>query len=213
MIKKIIRSLIPPIIYKFLSYIKKLKKYDQNKLFDGNDDLFKNSFSQDDIYGEYGCGQSTIWVSRKFNITIYSVESDRFWKKKISNKVKKENCIIYYANIGIVGDWGKPINYERESYFCNYTDWIWQQKHKPSVILIDGRFRVCSFLTSLIHAKAGSKILFDDYNDRQQYHYIEKYIKPIKKNKRQSLFIVPEKKDLQIEKIKKSIEKFRYVFD
>ena len=94
MIKKIIRSLIPPIIYKFLSYIKKLKKYDQNKLFDGNDDLFKNSFSQDDIYGEYGCGQSTIWVSRKFNITIYSVESDRFWKKKISNKVKKENCII-----------------------------------------------------------------------------------------------------------------------
>lgn len=213
MIKKIFRNLIPPIIYKFLSQIKKLKKYDQNKLFDGNDDLFKNSFSQDDIYGEYGCGQSTIWVSKKFNITIYSVESDRFWKKKISNKINKKNCIIYYANIGIVGDWGKPINYERESYFCTYTDWIWQQKLKPSVILIDGRFRVCSFLTSLIHAKAGSKILFDDYNDRQQYHYIEKYIKPAKKNKRQSLFIVPEKKDLQIEKIKKCIEKFRYVFD
>tara|TARA_Y100000996_G_scaffold368599_1_gene315073 strand:+ start:65 stop:706 length:642 start_codon:yes stop_codon:yes gene_type:complete len=213
MIKKIIRNIIPPIIYKFLSSITKLKKYNQNKLFDGEDDLFKNSISKDDIYGEYGCGQSTIWVSKNFDINIYSVESDPYWKKKTSDSIENKKCEIYYANIGIVRNWGRPINYERENFFNYYTDWIWQQKYKPSVVLIDGRFRVCCFLTSLIYGNSGTKIIFDDYNVRDHYHYVEQFLKPTKKNNRQSLFIIPKKNKLNIEKIKKSVDNFRYVFD
>ena len=106
-----------------------------------------------------------------------------------------------------------PLNYERENFFNSYTDWIWQQKYKPTVVLIDGRFRVCCFLTTLINSNSGTKIIFDDYNDRDHYHYVEKYIKPTKKNNRQSLFIVPGKDQLDIDKIKKSINNFRYVFD
>ena len=213
MLKKIVRSFTPPILYKFLSSVYKINKNYENTLFDGDDRLFKNLIKNTDVYGEYGCGQSTIWVSKNFDINIYSVESDHFWKKKISKKIKNNKCTIYYANIGKVKSWGRPLNYKREIFFKYYTDYIWKQKYKPTVILIDGRFRVCCFLTSLINGNTGSKIIFDDYNNREHYHYIEKYIKPVKKSERQSLFIIPKKKYLNIKKIKKSIDNFRYVFD
>ena len=213
MIKKIIRNLTPPLIYKFLSFILNQNKYRNDKLFDGEDELFKSLITNTDVYGEYGCGKSTIWVSKNFDINIYSVETDLFWQKKTSETINDEKCEIYHADLGKVRNWGMPINYEREIFFHSYTDWIWKQKHKPSIVLIDGRFRVCCFLTSLIYGNPGTKIIFDDYNLRYHYHYIEKYIKPVKKNKRQSLFIIPEKNKLNIEKIKNSINNFRYVFD
>ena len=74
-------------------------------------------------------------------------------------------------------------------------------------------YRVCCFLTSLIKAAEGTKILFDDYADRKYYHYIENFIKLVKRYKRQSLFIVPKKNKLNVAEIKKSISHFRYVFD
>ena len=56
-------------------------------------------------------------------------------------------------------------------------------------------------------------ILFDDYADRKYYHYIENFIQPVKRYRRQSLFIVPKKNKLNVAEIKKSISHFRYVFD
>ena len=69
-------------------------------------------------------------------------------------------------------------------------------------------------LSFVLHNTINSKnILFDDYTDRKYYHYVENFIKPIKRHKRQSLFIVPKKNKLNIAEIKKSITHFRCVFD
>ena len=65
----------------------------------------------------------------------------------------------------------------------------------------------------MIYGNSGTKIIFDDYNVRDHYHYVEQFLKPTKKNNRQSLFIIPKKNKLNIEKIKKSVDNFRYVFD
>lgn len=214
MIKKIIRNLTPPIIYKCLSLALHNTVSNENKLFDGDDFLFKDSITKSDVYAEYGCGESTIYVSKNFDIKVYSVESDIYWKRKILTITSNNKQVkIYYANLGNVGEWGKPKSYKKKDSFYIYTDWIWKQKFKPTIVLIDGRFRVCCFLTSLINAKEGTKIIFDDYNNREFYHYIEKFLKPTKKYKRQSLFIVPKKKDLNVAEIKKSIASFRNVFD
>ena len=213
MIKKIIRNLTPPIIYKILSLISNIGKNKENELFDGEDILFKNTITNNHVYGEYGCGKSTDWVGKSFNGYIYSVDSDPYWKLETSKVIENKKCQIYYADIGKVGNWGVPKNYKNENFFINYTNWIWNQKYKPTIVLIDGRFRVCCFLTTLIYGEEGTKIIFDDYNVREHYHYVEKYIKPIQKNKRQSLFIIPNKSNLNIGNIKKSIDNFRYVFD
>ena len=57
------------------------------------------------------------------------------------------------------------------------------------------------------------QIIFDDYTNRPQYHYVEKYIKPIETFGRQALFVVPKKETLNIHSLTDSINKFRYVFD
>jgi hypothetical protein len=43
----------------------------------------------------------------------------------------------------------------------------------PDTVLIDGRFRVASFLFSLLSARIGTTILFDDYVDRPVYFVVE----------------------------------------
>ena len=214
MIKKIIKNLTPPILNKILSYFLYNTIISENILFDGDDWLFKKIITKDDIYGEYGCGKSTIWVSKNFDIDVYSKDSSIEWKKKISIVASNNKRVkIYHPKLGEVGGWGMPTSYKKKDNFNIYTDWIWQQKYKPTIVLIDGRFRVCCFLTSLIKAKEGTKILFDDYADRKYYHYIENFIQPVKRYRRQSLFIVPKKNKLNVAEIKKSISHFRYVFD
>ena len=121
--------------------------------------------------------------------------------------------IIKHIDLGKVGSWGTPISYIKSHNFKNYTDFIWEQSVKPKLVLIDGRFRVCCFLTSLKLADAGTKIIFDDYVNRPQYHYIEKYVSRIKECGRQCLFIVPPKKEIDMDLLDKDIELFRFVMN
>ena len=48
-----------------------------------------------------------------------------------------------------------------EVFFFHKT--FFENKLVPDLILIDGRFRVCCFLSSLKYGNVGTKILFDDY--------------------------------------------------
>ena len=45
----------------------------------------------------------------------------------------------------------------------------------PDTVFIDGRFRVASFLYTLVAARAGTTILFDDYVKRPEYHVVEEF--------------------------------------
>jgi hypothetical protein len=63
--------------------------------------------------------------------------------------------------------------------------------------MIDGRFRVACFLTSLIYAQPQTVILFDDYEDRPVYHVVEKHLKPVLMAGRMAKFIVPDGVDIK----------------
>lgn len=80
------------------------------------------------------------------------------------------------------------------------------------MIYIDGRFRDCCFLTCLKYSSVNTRIVFDDYLHREHYHFIEKYIKPSKKENDQALFIVPSKNEINYNDLDADIEKFRFVF-
>ena len=211
-IKKIIRSLMPPIFPYLYAKIFSTKK---NSLFDGDDHLFKKSIVDIKIYGEYGCGQSTTWILRNSSSKVISVDSSEEWVKKVKNKNKNyhSKLIINYIDLGKLIGWGRPQSYAKCSNFSDYTEYIWKQSEKPKLVLIDGRFRVCCFLTSLKFAEAGTKIIFDDYVNRPHYHFIEKYVSRIKECGRQCLFIVPPKSDIDIFSLNKDIDAFRFVMD
>ena len=212
MFNKIIKSFIPPIIpYLNLKFFL-IRKH---SLFDGDDFLFKKSVEGIKIYGEYGCGLSSKWMLKNTSSKVISVDSSKEWVKKVKkeNKNYQSRLIINHIDLGKVGSWGRPISYDKNYNFSDYTDYIWKQPEKPKLVLVDGRFRVCCFLTSLKFADAGTKIIFDDYVNRPHYHFIEKYVSRIHECGRQCLFIVPSKSKINIDSLNKDIDAFRFVMD
>ena len=85
-----------------------------------------------------------------------------------------------------------PITRERSADFWQYMVRQWKianaNKLVPEAILIDGRFRVASFLYIFISARKGTVIMFDDYLDREHYFISEKYCKLHKKYGRMGVF-------------------------
>lgn len=198
--------------FSFKEFLKKVnflfKKEDQ--LFDGDGTLFKELLLNADCYGEYGVGQSTLYVNDNSECNIIAVETSKQWFNKISSKVDKNKLIIEHIDLGEVGDWGRPKSYKKRDNIKLYISSIWKHDLKPNLILIDGRFRVACFLFSLINAKEGSVIIFDDYVSREYYYVVEEVIKPNMFCGRQAIFI---KKDFNKDLANTLFEKFLYVMD
>ena len=100
----------------------------------------------------------------------------------------------------------KKNDYCRYCYSKNLLKYLSLGKHPPSNSFIkiedisnedsfplEVYFCKDCFLSQLLDV-VQPEILFDDYADRKYYHYIENFIKLVKRYKRQSLFIVPKKK-------------------
>ena len=214
MLLKILKSFIPSIF--FIIGAKINEKFDNpNVLFLGDDHLFKDSVSGIGCYGEYGCGKSTKWILNNTSAKVISVDTSSEWVEEVKsdNKDNNQRLNIHYVNLGSIGNWGLPIDYSRKENFSTYTDYIWQQKEKPKLVLIDGRFRVCCFLSTLKYAEEGTKIIFDDYVDRPHYHFVEKYLPRNNEDGRQCLFIVPDKSKIDVDELEKDINFFRFVMD
>ena len=214
MFKKLTKLLVPPLILGIAKKIYSIS-YINDKLFDGDDGLFKRIVKDATCYGEYGCGQSTRWIIRNTNTPIISVDSSAEWVKFVSSTEKFDEQIVnlHHEFVGEIGEWGRPINYKYRDYFKKYVEYLWFQEKKPDTVLVDGRFRVCCFLTSLKYANEGTRILFDDYVNRPHYHFVEKYVNRIEVCGRQALFIVPSDSDINYTELENDINSFRLVME
>ena len=212
MIKKFLHWVTPPFIVSFKRIFYRFNN--PNSLFDSSDQLFKDILTRKEtkIYAEYGCGKSTNWVLKNTSAKVFSVDTSLEWVKEVK-KNNSENLNIHYSDCGEIGEWGMPLGYSKRSNFADYTDYIWKQADKPNVVLIDGRFRVCCFLTSLKFADEGTQIIFDDYTKRPHYHFVEKYTPRKLVDGRQCLFIVPKKSEIDFEELDRDIAAFRHVRD
>ena len=192
------------------------QQLNDNILFNGNDILFKKLINNSKTYLEYGSGKSTLWTLRNTNNKIYSIETDSYWKQKIFDSVsdeEDERLNLKLIDIGPVKNFGRPISYFNYKNFYEYTDYYWKKNIQPDFILIDGRFRVCSFLSCLKYAKEGTPILFDDYTERKFYHIVEELISVHEYNENQALFVRPKKNLIDHNKLNEMIKNFRFVVD
>jgi hypothetical protein len=145
---------------------------------------------------------------------VLTTDSDQKWIETIDpEKAHSGRLKSHWVDLGELGDWGRPVTYSHRRNFAEYTDWMWLQKTHPDVVLIDGRFRVCCFLTTLRHAAEGTKILFDDYVNRKHYHIVEEFVERSEVCGRQCLFVVPPRGNVNLEEVDKQIDAFRNVFD
>ena len=187
------------------------KSKDELTLFDGDDYLFKSYLKNCNIYFEYGVGASTIWVLENTSSRIISVDTDKKWIDKIDISKNKKRIDINWINLGEIENWGRPKTYAYRKKFIDYISNVWTFKLKADVILIDGRFRVACFLYSLINAKDGSIIIFDDYVNRTYYHVVEEVLEAYKYCGRQALFKVPKVFNKQL--AQELLNNFIYVLD
>lgn len=164
--------------------------------FSGYGDYFKDRVNQVEVYGEYGCGKSTLWVMNHTNAQILSVDTSKEWKDLVQNKANNESRVsVEWVDVGALGDWGRPLSYDKRDNFIDYALSIWKNNRKPQLVLIDGRFRVACFCYSLLNVSPGTEIFFDDYVNRSYYHIVKELLKPTFKNERMGYFVVPDEID------------------
>lgn len=157
---------------------------------------FKKTVSNSNCYLEYGSGGSTIFAANVAKVpSIISVESDKKWNENVKSSIDNSlsNLHIEHCDIGEVLDWGHPKNKNNVDNFWQYSFQPWDTASKssliPDTVLIDGRFRVCSFLTSLLCSRQGTILLFDDYFDRPYYFVIEEICPLQERHGRMGVFI------------------------
>lgn len=161
------------------------------------DARFKELLQATTCYLEYGCGGSTIYACNNAKVkNVISVEIDQTWANKVRDSLEHASSSVYieYCNIGEVGEFGKPKSLEKIQEYWKYmvTPWeIAKQNHLvPDLVLIDGRFRVASFLYSLVSARIGTSIFFDDYFDRPYYFIVEEFCQLTERHGRMAQFTV-----------------------
>lgn len=182
------------------------------RLFRGRDTLFIEAVERCSVYGEYGCGMSTVWCANNTAVPILSVDSSADWIDSVRKQASRSaNVDLKFIDLGELGDWGRPVSYKLRASFSAYIGALWQNELKPDLVLVDGRFRVACFLRTLASAAPGTTILFDDYTERTSYHVVEEFVSRGASEGTMASFVVPEFIDRQ--KIEREIEAFTYVMD
>jgi hypothetical protein len=139
-------------------------------------------------YLEYGAGSSTVLACQSGKPCV-SVDSDKLFLAAVANNVPEDapsKPQLLHADIGIITEWGYPLfrsqSARRTKSWSAYTELPWQahyipNKSFPDLILVDGRFRVASALTSALHLDGQDyELLVDDYVDRPWLKPIESFL-------------------------------------
>lgn len=150
---------------------------------------------------EYGSGGSTVLAASLGVPRIVSVETNLKFARAVRNevlKVRSKSVLhIITMNFGPTKDWGVPETFDHFLQWPAYPlrPWEFLREHdvSPDLVLVDGRFRVASFLASLLEARPGTTIIFDDYLlRREEYRRAEAILKPAKLIEKTAVFVVPE---------------------
>lgn len=136
---------------------------------------------------EYGSGGSTL-AAAELGKTVVTTESSAVWLVELmgayTEKKLPGEIIPIHVDIGETAGYGEPVNEDKWKGWPRYATkpWRYVKEHQLDVdlVLVDGRFRVASFIASCVKTTRPVKILFDDYADRPHYHVVEKIAQPEK---------------------------------
>ena len=167
--------------------------------------FLRSQYASTQVILEYGSGGSTFLALKSNSRSkIYACETDEQWLLRLCHEIDERGLSDRFTpvlcDIGPTRVWGNPCfeqrgtDLQRMNLFMNYSIRPWrllrQNNESPSVVLIDGRFRVACFLTALSFIEANTLVLFDDYTDRPHYHCVEEFVKPTLKIGRMAVFHV-----------------------
>ena len=150
-------------------------------------------YGEGGIILEYGTGGSTfLALESNQNNIVYGCETDPEWLSRLSSEVGvrqlNDRFIPVYQYIGKTTKFGNPCfetqvhDDKRGRLFATapISPWNLLATHgvSPDFILIDGRFRVASFLASFFNVTKPCTVIFDDYITRPNYQVVESLAEP-----------------------------------
>lgn len=147
-----------------------------------------DQYAKHDVILEYGCGGSTMLAASQPHSLVMSVENDRKWARSVKEALRRHHpdapVKVHWVDTGPTMMWGRPRPKQRGESWKNYPNYalnIWDQPYfkQPDLILIDGRFRAACFLAAMMRTQRPVTVLFDDYTNRDSYHWIERYAEPV----------------------------------
>ena len=131
---------------------------------------------------EFGSGGSTyLACSLKGISTIWSMESDTAFfntmmkEPVIQEAIHKGKLTYVLTDVNSHNNWGNPAKGILKSQWSPYFSHIDNLSQIPTILLIDGRFRVACALHAYNRINEHTCVLFDDFNDRPHYHSVLKY--------------------------------------
>lgn len=183
--------------------------------------LFKDLCKNKKVFLEYGSGGSTIHLLKK-NKMVFSVESNPdFYNYMCSMKFIKRalNLNLHYrfVNIGPTNKWGKPLSDEYYKNWPKYYEQIWDEidplRHQVNVVFIDGRFRVCCCLYSILKAVEynwrNTVFVIHDFWRREKYHVVLDYLQETESA--ENLVSFRMKNNIDVAALKERLEEYALV--
>ena len=145
---------------------------------------------------EFGAGGSTCLAASMGKETIISINSSEEWLAKVHTECsfmpEAPRPRLIKVDIGPVGDWGMPIDPSTRDQWPSYYKTVWaEQESQCDLYLIDGRFRVASFMSVVLHCPPSPNILIHDYFSRPHYHVVKEICREIARTADLSAFQVP----------------------
>jgi len=186
------------------------------RMSDGERALFVRTLAKATHYMEFGSGGSTLLAVRSPAKLILSVESDPAWINKIrehpeiADAVTRQRLFLTHADIGPVGEWGRPTDETRKAQWPRYyTDAFFATDILFDLILIDGRFRVGCALAAAACAAESATIVIHDYELRSSYYLVEKFFDI--EETQESLYVLRRRKTINMRSF--YMEVMRHLFE
>ncbi|HVJ50876.1 MAG TPA: hypothetical protein VM689_00330 [Aliidongia sp.] len=186
------------------------------RMSDGERELLARKLATATNYMEFGSGGSTLMAVRSPARLILTIESDPDWLHKlhanaeIAQAVSHRRLFLTHADIGPVGEWGRPTDESQLKQWPRYyADPFFATEILFDLILIDGRFRVGCALAAAACAPETATILIHDYEFRPQYYLVEKFFDI--EETQESLYVLRRRKTVNLRSF--YMEVMRHLFE
>lgn len=165
-------------------------------------------------YLEFGAGGSTLAAVEAGVPRIASVESDPRWLARlradpgIADAEQAGRLLLHHGDIGpAIGRFGRPGSDEHRDRWPNYYTTIWNHVAGEllDLVLIDGRFRVASALSTLIRCRADTLLMIHDLWNRPAYHPLLPYLDWVESVDSLGVF---RPRDCHVSKLRAALEPF-----
>ena len=172
---------------------------------------------QSKSYLEFGSGESTKYaVSVPSLMTINSVESSSEYLQKhimqepeIQKAMKQGRLALHTYDFGEMGKWGHLKSEKKKHMWPNFALAVFSKPQYPDLVLIDGRFRVASTLSTILNTPEDTKIMIHDFWNRPRYHILLHFLEV--EIRVDTLGVFVKKKPLKIKKMQSLLRKYQYL--